>query len=66
MMAVPVALVVVLDPAAPRFITEPEIVTLHGVQLPRIRLWPDTPVLALRAEHALQLYGLPPSRRVST
>ncbi|MEI6642956.1 MAG: HPr kinase/phosphatase C-terminal domain-containing protein [Novosphingobium sp.] len=66
MLGVPVALVVLLDREAPRFITEPEIITLHGVELPRIRLWPDTPVLPLRAERALQHYGLPPPRPVST
>ncbi|MBX9886051.1 MAG: HPr kinase/phosphatase C-terminal domain-containing protein [Novosphingobium sp.] len=60
MLGVPVALVVLLDREAPRFITAPEIITLHGAALPRIRLWPDTPVLALRAERALHHYGLPP------
>lgn len=58
-MAVPVALAVLLDREAPRFITEAETTTRHGVALPLIRLWPDTPVLALRAELALSCYGLP-------
>ncbi|MFM9935063.1 MAG: HPr kinase/phosphatase C-terminal domain-containing protein [Novosphingobium sp.] len=59
MMAVPVALVVVLDRDAPRFITEAEHTIRHGISLPLIRLWPDSPVLALRAERALRHYGLP-------
>lgn len=58
MLGVPVALVVMLDRQAPRFITEAETTTRHGVALPLIRLWPDTPVLALRAERALRHYGL--------
>lgn len=58
MQAVPVALVLVLDPAAPRFINEPEQTIRHGAALPLIRLWPDSPVLALRAEQALRCYGL--------
>jgi len=57
--AVPVALVLVLDREAQRFITEAERTTRYGVSLPLLRLWPDSPVLALRAEMALQHYGLP-------
>lgn len=56
--AIPVALVIVLDRAAPRFIEEPETVTRHGITLPLIRLWPDSPVLPMRAELALRKYGL--------
>lgn len=59
MTAVPVVLVVMLDGQAPRFITEAEITTRHGIVLPLIRLWPDSPVLALRAELALRHYGRP-------
>jgi serine kinase of HPr protein (carbohydrate metabolism regulator) len=55
--AAPVSLVVRLDREAPRFIETPEIVELAGVRLPLIRLWPDSPVLALRAEQALALHG---------
>jgi serine kinase of HPr protein (carbohydrate metabolism regulator) len=55
--AAPVSLVVRLDREAPRFIETPESVELAGVRLPLIRLWPDSPVLALRAEQALALYG---------
>ncbi|MDP3676437.1 MAG: serine kinase [Novosphingobium sp.] len=55
---VPVALVLRLDPAAPRFRETPEWLERAGVQLPAIDLWPDSPVLALRAELALRTYGL--------
>jgi serine kinase of HPr protein (carbohydrate metabolism regulator) len=56
--ATPIALVLVLDATAPRFVTEAESATRYGAALPLIRLWPDSPVLALRAEHALGRYGL--------
>lgn len=56
---VPVALVIRLDSQAPRWIAAPERVTLAGCPLPCIALWPDSPVLHLRAEQALELYGLP-------
>lgn len=56
--AVPVALVLVLDDAAPRFVSGAEMAFRAGVPLPLIRLWPDTPVLALRAELALRQFGL--------
>lgn len=55
---VPIALVISLDPVAPRFRTGPDRVERHGVMLPAIALWPDSPVLALRAEAALRAYGL--------
>ena len=55
---VPVALVVRLDPQAPRFVEAAETCTIAGFKVPLIRLWPDSPVLALRAELALELHGL--------
>lgn len=55
--SVPVALVLVLDPDAPRFITDAQTVIRHGIALPLIRLWPDSPILALRAELALKRFG---------
>lgn len=55
---VPVALVLALDPAAPRFIDAAEPFSLAGCDLPLVRLWPDSPVLPLRAEAALERYGL--------
>ena len=54
--AVPVALV--LDPEAPRFVETAEAVERAGVTLPLRRLWPDSPVLALRAEWGLRQYGV--------
>lgn len=57
-----VALVIVLDPAAERFIAGAESTVREGVVLPLVRLWPDSPVLHIRAEMALQHYGLPPTR----
>jgi serine kinase of HPr protein (carbohydrate metabolism regulator) len=55
---VPVALVLRLDPQAPRHVEAADIVERAGVALPLLRLWPDSPVLALRAEIALERYGL--------
>ncbi|MEO6151733.1 MAG: HPr kinase/phosphatase C-terminal domain-containing protein [Croceibacterium sp.] len=52
-----VALVVRLDPGAPRYIDHAGRVELAGVAVPTIALWPGSPVLALRAEHALALHG---------
>ena len=52
------SLVIRLDPQAPRFIDEAEQSLLHEHVLPMVRLWPDSPVLPLRAELALQRYGL--------
>lgn len=55
---VPVALVIVLDHDAPRFIEVAEVAVRHAAALPLVRLWPDSPVLALRAELALRTHGL--------
>jgi serine kinase of HPr protein (carbohydrate metabolism regulator) len=54
----PVALVVRLDREAPRHVEDAEQVERAGAALPLIRLWPDTPALALRAEWALAMHGL--------
>jgi serine kinase of HPr protein (carbohydrate metabolism regulator) len=54
----PIALVVALSPEAPRQIERADRMTLLGCELPLVRLWPDSPVLALRAEQALKLHGL--------
>ncbi|HEU4651697.1 MAG TPA: serine kinase [Croceibacterium sp.] len=53
----PVALVLRLDREAPRYVDAASEVELLGLNLPLIRLLPDSPVLALRAEWALTLYG---------
>ena len=54
-----VALVVRLDPAAPRFIDAAPQIALAGTLLPLIRLRPDSAVLALSTEAALVRWGLP-------
>ncbi|MFN3516563.1 MAG: HPr kinase/phosphorylase [Novosphingobium sp.] len=56
--AVPVALVLRLDPQAPRFIDKAEQVERAGVRLPLIRLWPGGEVLAMKAQLALDRHGL--------
>lgn len=55
---IPLALVLRLDPQAPRYIEAAESVAFEGVTLPLVRLWPDSPVLHLRAEAALRQWGL--------
>lgn len=57
--SVPIALALRLDAAAPRLPEAPEILTISGIDLPCLALWPDSPVLALRAEAALERWGLP-------
>lgn len=56
--AVPVALAIRLDTDAPRYIEAAEQTTLCGIALPLVRLWPDSPILALRAEWALKTHGI--------
>jgi serine kinase of HPr protein (carbohydrate metabolism regulator) len=53
----PVAMVFLLDEAAPRHIEKAETVIRAGVPLPLIRLYPDAFALPLRAEYALARYG---------
>jgi HPr Serine kinase C-terminal domain len=57
--AAPVALVIRLDRDAPRFIETAELALRGGVAVPQVALWPDSPILAIRAELALAAYGLP-------
>lgn len=54
---VPVALAIRLDPDAPRYLETAEETRLLGIALPLVRLWPDTPALALRAHWALKIHG---------
>ena len=54
---VPVALVLKLDPDAPRFIEAPERTELDGVELPLVRVWPGGLELALKAELAVERFG---------
>jgi serine kinase of HPr protein (carbohydrate metabolism regulator) len=56
--SVPIALILQLDLNAPRYIETAKQETILGVAVPLISLWPDSPVLALRAEWALRTYGL--------
>ena len=53
----PLSLIVRLDAEAPRHVEAPETTELAGASLPLIRLWPGSPVLALRAERGLALHG---------
>lgn len=55
---VPAALILRLDPEAPRFIDAPEWTERAGIALPLVRLWPESPILHLRAEAALAKYGI--------
>lgn len=54
----PIALVLVLAPDAPRFVEAPESVTRGGIALPMLRLSRDSAVQHLKAELALERYGL--------
>jgi hypothetical protein len=54
----PVALVLVLDPQAPRFVDAAEPAVRTGVTLPLLRLAPHDAVLAIKAELALARFGL--------
>jgi serine kinase of HPr protein (carbohydrate metabolism regulator) len=54
----PVALVLRLDDTAPRFPAEREQAERLGIALPLVRLWPQAAALALRAELALDRFGL--------
>ena len=58
--AIPVALVLALDCEAPRHVDAADLVGRGGIMVPMLRLWPDSPVLALRAEWALRQYALVP------
>lgn len=54
----PLALVLRLDPAAPRYLDRAERMELAGHSLPFVTLYSDSPTLPLRAEFALKLHGL--------
>ncbi len=53
----PVGLLIRLDPAAPRFVDEAAQEEVCGVDVPVIALFPDSPVLHLRAEWAVHKYA---------
>lgn len=56
----PIHLIITLTSKAPRFIEAADQLEIEGCAVPHIQLWPDSPVLALRAEIALDRFGLPP------
>jgi serine kinase of HPr protein (carbohydrate metabolism regulator) len=56
----PAALVILLDPQAPRFIEEAGSLDIAGISLPMVRLAPHAAVLPIVAELALARYGLSP------
>ena len=53
-----VALVIMLDQEAPRFIEVAELAERAGIALPLIRLWPAEAAPAVKVELALDRYGL--------
>jgi hypothetical protein len=57
--AAPIALLVVLDRQAPRFIDTAHMVVRQTIALPMVALWPESHPPALKVEQALRLYGLP-------
>lgn len=54
----PVALVLALDPSAPRFVEQAPLSRILGIDVPMLRFAPHGPVAAIRAEYALQMHGL--------
>lgn len=55
----PVALIIRLDRDAPRLPTGADTAQIAGHSIPLITLYPESPILALRAEQALKTFGLP-------
>ena len=53
-----IALVIALDPSAPRYIEDAETIEIAGACLPLIRIWPQDHPPALKVELALRRYGL--------
>lgn len=47
-----------LNPLAPRYIDHADQEDIDGINIPVLQLWPESPLLALRAELALRHYGL--------
>lgn len=54
----PVALVIELNRAAPRWIEQPQQRQILGLCIPELLVSPGSEVLAIKAELALQAYGL--------
>ncbi len=57
----PVSLLIRLDEQAPRYIENPDWITLNECRIPAVTLYPEGYTLPLRAEMALATYGLPRS-----
>lgn len=55
----PVALLLNLDETAPRFTETAQTTDIVGVSLPALQLWPGSPIQPIKAELALQRFGLP-------
>ena len=54
----PVGLLIRLDANAPRFIDEAQTESIEGVKIPVIVMWPDSSNMAMKAELALDRYGI--------
>lgn len=52
------SLILRLDPEAPRFIDAADEAHLCGIAIPALALWPGGEVLAIKAELALERFGL--------
>lgn len=61
----PVALMLALDPSAPRFVEEAPLCQILGISVPMLRFAPQGPVAAIRAEYALRMHGLGTSQHGS-
>jgi len=55
----PVALAILLDAEAPRYIDGPRQLRILGTRIPLLHVWPRTEPLAIKVELALACYGLP-------
>lgn len=57
---VAVAVTLLLDEAAPRYIEQADTTIICGIAIPLIQLRPGTENMAIKAELALRLYGIGP------
>lgn len=63
--AAPVALMLALDPSAPRFVEVAPQCRILDTSVPWLKFAPQGPVAAIRAEYALRMHGLGSSRMTS-
>lgn len=54
----PVALMLMLDPSAPRYVEQAPLHPILGIGIPVLKFAPQGPVSAIRAEYALRMHGL--------